>query len=401
MAPVDTAACGELSPAFEARAVPLVTVILTVFRRTTYLELAIRSVLAQTFTSFELIITDDAASSATRALCERFAQDPRLRYRANARTLGPALNVAAALREARAPYAAILNDDDLMAPTMLETLMAPLLKDSGLAVAFGEHGFIAADGSALPEVTQATSLFWASAGLRPGPVPAPLTLVLRGVVFLVMGAVFRVNSCQTGWFIPEVGGAYDHWLALRLALSGSRFYFVAQRLFQYRAHPDSQSALLTPEAAEAQVYPYTELLKERLSVNERALAESRLAEHLFVLGRDCLYFGHTADARRAFLRSVRLRFGRNLVCPRSPGLSLARFAQGKPDDSTEASCSGYPLATGSKSLLGLLLTFCPPRSRLALLGCWRRLRAINAPMAGAARNPALRQESCARTMPHG
>ncbi len=325
-----------------ASPVPIVTVILTVFRRTTYLELAIRSVLAQSLTSFELIVSDDAASHATRRLCARFSYDPRLRYRANPRTLGPALNVAAALREARAPYATILNDDDLMAPAMLETLTAPLLQDPRLAVAFGEHNFISSNGSALPALTQATSLFWERTGLRPGPVPAPLTSLLRGIVFFVMGALFRVSSCQPAWFEPQVQGAYDHWLALRFALSGCRFHFVGQKLFDYRVHSDSQSALIGPEAASAQVYLFSALLHESLSAADRALAERNLARRLFVLGRDRLYFGNTAAARIAFGRSVRMRFA-------------------------------------PKPLAGLFLTLWPARARLAALRSWRRLRALLAP----------------------
>lgn len=45
---------------------PLVTVIVTVFKRVEFIREAIESVLAQTFESYEIIVTDDADSEAAK-----------------------------------------------------------------------------------------------------------------------------------------------------------------------------------------------------------------------------------------------------------------------------------------------------------------------------------------------
>ncbi len=322
---------------------PLVCVILTVARRTDYLAAAIRSVLTQTCSDFELIVTDDANSPSARAICARFAAEPRLRYRANSSPLGVPLNLAAALRDTRAPFLAILNDDDLLAPSMLGSLLGPLQRHPEIDVAFGARWLIDARGRVLDASTQATARLWRQVGLRPGLVADPFHLALRGVGFLVMGALVRKSALDLAWLVPEVEGAYDHWLTLRLARTGQPFFFLDQRLFYYRLHPDSESARVAPEKAACQVYILSSLLRENLSPGERIAVEDSLAAHLFTLGRDRLYFGNPPAARMAFAASARLR----------PRL---------------------------KTVAGLLLTRIPGRSRRMLFRAWRTLRGIAAPL---------------------
>ena len=87
---------------------PKATVIVTVFRRTQFLRQALMSALHQTFRSLEIIVTDDSSSSEIKAICDSF-HDSRIRYRANTATLGVALNLRTAMKEAGGKYIAILN----------------------------------------------------------------------------------------------------------------------------------------------------------------------------------------------------------------------------------------------------------------------------------------------------
>src|SRR5205823_6563013 len=68
---------------------PTVTVLLTAYNRERYIRAAIESVLAQTFTDFELIVSDDRSHDATVAAAEEYARrDPRIRIVVNERNLG-------------------------------------------------------------------------------------------------------------------------------------------------------------------------------------------------------------------------------------------------------------------------------------------------------------------------
>jgi len=106
-----------------ASATPRVTVLLPVHNGADYLREAIDSVLAQTFTSFELLIVDDGSTDATPALIESFS-DPRLVVIRNDTALGVARSLNLGLHAARGEYIARLDADDLCQPERLTTQIA-------------------------------------------------------------------------------------------------------------------------------------------------------------------------------------------------------------------------------------------------------------------------------------
>lgn len=107
---------------------PLVSVCIPLFNGMPYLGEAIQSVLQQTFTDWELIITDDG-SSDTSATCANGFKDPRIRYSANPRNLGPEGNWNQSLREARGRYAKLLCQDDRLHPDCLARQVEVLEQD--------------------------------------------------------------------------------------------------------------------------------------------------------------------------------------------------------------------------------------------------------------------------------
>jgi hypothetical protein len=60
---------------------PTVSICLPVYNGENYLVEAVESMLAQTFTDFELVITDNASTDRTQEICRKFVEaDPRVRY---------------------------------------------------------------------------------------------------------------------------------------------------------------------------------------------------------------------------------------------------------------------------------------------------------------------------------
>jgi glycosyltransferase involved in cell wall biosynthesis len=80
---------------------------------------AMRAVLAQTRDNFELVVMDNAGSSATREVIESFA-DPRIRHIRAPERLPMVDNWEMALAQARGDYVTILGDDDGPLPDALE-----------------------------------------------------------------------------------------------------------------------------------------------------------------------------------------------------------------------------------------------------------------------------------------
>lgn len=82
-----------------------------------YIAEAIRSVLQQSFTDFELLIVDDGSSDNTLSVIRSFS-DPRIRWlRQDNKGIAPALN--AGLKEARGIYIARFDADDICMPSRL------------------------------------------------------------------------------------------------------------------------------------------------------------------------------------------------------------------------------------------------------------------------------------------
>jgi glycosyltransferase involved in cell wall biosynthesis len=324
---------------FTASTPPLITVILTVYKRTAYLNEAIESIVNQSLNDFELIVTDDAPTETARLICAKYNHDQRIRYRRNQSTLGAPLNIAAAMREARGKYVTIFNDDDVAEPLMLEKLARLLQLNPECAACFADHSIIDSASNLLLEDCDNLTLDRGRQGLRAGLINNPLRTALRGSVPFVMGTMFHRDDYRDEWMVNEVEGAYDQWMALQLALQGRPFFYLAERIFRYRVHQASESARLDAEKAGCQVFIFKSLLHVKMPSEERKLVKVLLARFLFNLGRDRLYFGEVKSARMAFREAM------------DNGLIVKPF-------------------------LGIMATHLPNECRVSLINRWRWLRGI-------------------------
>lgn len=97
---------------------PLVTVLMPVYNGALYLREAVDSILAQTFTNFELLIIDDGSTDNTLAILQSY-KDERLRIISQANAgVSAALNKG--LIEAKGYYIARADADDICAPNRIE-----------------------------------------------------------------------------------------------------------------------------------------------------------------------------------------------------------------------------------------------------------------------------------------
>ena len=285
---------------------PTVSVVVTVYRRTDYLRSALESALGQTLRDIEVIVTDDSASAPIRAIVEGMG-DARLRYRANTPTLGVALNVRAALLEARGRYVSILNDDDLWEPDFLQRLVEPLEQDPRRTLAFCDHWIIDAHGRVDEAATAATTQRYHRDRLVPGDHDDPKRLVLEwNAVPLAMGSVFRRDALPASALVPEVVGAYDYWISVQLAALDRPFYFHRDRLTRYRSHPTMETGRRSPEKSENGVYVHRMLLADARFASHAPLLRRRLADALVESAKDRLLFDQRDAARQRFAESWRV-----------------------------------------------------------------------------------------------
>jgi glycosyltransferase involved in cell wall biosynthesis len=98
----------------------LVSIIMPSYNTGKYIEDSIRSVLAQTYENWELIIVDDCSTDDTDGVVQEYLQDTRIRYLKNEVNSGAAVSRNYALREAKGKWIAFLDSDDIWHPEKLE-----------------------------------------------------------------------------------------------------------------------------------------------------------------------------------------------------------------------------------------------------------------------------------------
>jgi len=116
----------------EGKKTPKVSIGMPVYNGETFLEKALASVLGQSFTDFEVIISDNGSTDRTEAICREYAaKDPRISYWREEENRGVSWNYNRAFDLARGEYFQWVAHDDMLAPNFLEVCVAALDRDPG------------------------------------------------------------------------------------------------------------------------------------------------------------------------------------------------------------------------------------------------------------------------------
>lgn len=136
-------AAARPDPAAKAEA-PAVSVILPVHDRAGAIGDAVRSVLAQSFAAWELIVVDDGSGDAIEAAMAPFLADPRIRFLRQARA-GAAAARNRALASARGALIAYLDSDNWWFPEFLAAAVALFAAEPEAGIAYA--GLVRDDGA--------------------------------------------------------------------------------------------------------------------------------------------------------------------------------------------------------------------------------------------------------------
>lgn len=133
------------TPAVES---PLVSIGLPVFNGERYLQLAAESLLGQTYTNIELVISDNASDDATEAICRDLQRyDSRVKYERLASNIGAVPNHNKVLERSTGQFFMWSSHDDLWHPSYVEKCMNLLMLNANAVVAYSSTGYIDDSGS--------------------------------------------------------------------------------------------------------------------------------------------------------------------------------------------------------------------------------------------------------------
>jgi glycosyltransferase involved in cell wall biosynthesis len=202
---------------------PKVSVLMTAYNRAPFIASSIQSVLAQTFTDFELVIVDDCSTDATLAIARDHERlDSRIRVVVNERNLGDYGNRNYAATLVRAPLFKYHDSDDLMYPHCLEAMVTML--ESEPRAGFGLSGGAAWPGGPCPMLLTPRMAyqreFFGQGLFNCGPA----------------GAIFRTQTFRDLDGFVDEGAASDHLFWMRACTTVSVLLLPGD-LFWYRMHP--------------------------------------------------------------------------------------------------------------------------------------------------------------------
>lgn len=227
---------------------PRVSIGLPVYNGEKFLKEAINSILSQTYEDFELIISDNASTDQTQAICEDYAKkDGRIRYERQPVNRGAAANYNRTFEMAHGELFKWAAHDDLCLPTFLEKCVEALDSDGRSTVlAYTAATTIDADGKPIVPDPYASGDF-----LQPRSEFAAArvvhTLRTMSMVNSVFGVIRRDDLAKTrliGSFV-----ASDYVLMVELAMQG-RFIRLDERLLLRRKHPDGSRHEANPTLAD-------------------------------------------------------------------------------------------------------------------------------------------------------
>jgi len=129
---------------------PRLSIGLPVYNGENFLREALDSILAQSFTDFELIVADNASTDGTQQICEAHAaRDHRIRYYRNRANIGAAKNFNRVFALSSGEYFKWAAHDDILAPDFLLKCIQVLDSDPGVVLCYARTKIIDAGGQFL------------------------------------------------------------------------------------------------------------------------------------------------------------------------------------------------------------------------------------------------------------
>jgi glycosyltransferase involved in cell wall biosynthesis len=214
---------------------PRVSIGIPVYNSERYIRQSVGSLLAQTYGDFELVITDNASTDGTEAICREYvAKDKRVRYFRNERNLGGPANFRRVFSLCSGEFHKWSNADDSWDPTMIEKCVAVLDREPDVVVCYPMTRFINKDGDFFEDYDDNLHLYEDS----------PVARFIRAIeettlCHVYQGVIRRAAMMRTGLMGDEMSS--DVRFFAELSLYG-KFFVLPEHLFFRRFHDASPSS---------------------------------------------------------------------------------------------------------------------------------------------------------------
>ena len=215
---------------------PRIIIGLPVYNGQDYLEKALDSILAQTYTDFDVIISDNASTDRTEEICRGYAsKDSRVRYYRSETNLGVSRNFNRVFELSSSEYFKWAAHDDVLAPESIARCIEVLDKDQSIVLCHSKTGRIDEHGQGTGTYKSVERVESRKRHERFGHL-----LGMDHEIWAIFGAIRSSALRMTPLLSVYVGS--DRNLLAEIGLIG-RIHETPEVLFYRRDHPEASTRL--------------------------------------------------------------------------------------------------------------------------------------------------------------
>lgn len=245
---------------------PLVSVIMPAYNGEKYIGEAIESILAQTYSDWELIIVEDASTDNTLQVIKEY-QDPRIRLFVNEKNSGIAVTTNRAISESKGKYLALLDDDDVAEKERLELQVNYLESHPEIDILGGRSTFMAENGD----------MMWSGGVPRYNPNYIKAVLLFRCMDFMNSTAMIRSDFVKKNklFYRENCYGMQDLFFYMESSKVG-KISSIEDFLLKHRLHDSNETDRNLKLFNEERRAKYAEFQKTSLNKSGYRLSEETM-----------------------------------------------------------------------------------------------------------------------------
>ncbi len=217
---------------------PLVTVVVPVYNVAPYLETCLKSIQAQTYSHFEVILVNDGSHDESYEICSRFCKSDYRFHCINQKNMGLSKARESGIKLANGNYLTFIDSDDCVTPDFLKSLLTSLIENKTDISICGFYWWYPEKQVKIPETAISpqkiiTSALFSELILSVGN--GRDMCICGGYLWNKMFKTKDIKRLST----PSTPGAEDEVFLFELLPYVHKISIVNQPLYFYRQRPDS------------------------------------------------------------------------------------------------------------------------------------------------------------------
>ncbi|MBQ3311752.1 glycosyltransferase family 2 protein [bacterium] len=255
-----------------------VSVITTSYNYSEYISQTIESVLAQTFSDWELIIVDDASTDNSVEIIKSFLNDKRIKLVVHDKNKGLREAIKTGLEQAQGEWIAFLESDDTLNPDTLQMRINEANNADIIFNAVNLFGDSEKMQNKLRFVNETENI------LNKITFPANVFKLFqtRNVILTLSSVMFKKELINEQALNAPVDEFFDWWFYIHIT-QNSNVYYINQKLTNWRIHSDSYISRSRKRKYKlVNAMAYYDIFKQKKSFELFLLALNCFVKMLFV-----------------------------------------------------------------------------------------------------------------------